>query len=162
MVPFRIIKKGFREIGMKAKFQLQFVGFALALLILTGCSGLYPDRYLAYKRESMIGEGKPPAYVAGYMDGCSSGMRMAGDNKFKYLKDAARAEREALYAKGWDDGQIRCRNEALMEKQREQELNAANCGTGYSNIDQERNRRVAAESKAAEAEMREIWEELKK
>lgn len=124
------------------------------LSILTGCSGVTTDRFLSYKHEDLAKQGKPPAYIEGYVDGCSSGMRMGGDTHFDYRKDVQRAERDALYAKGWDDGQICCRNEAILEKQRQEEIKRE----GYD-LTAERQRRSDA---ANDAEMREIWEQLKK
>lgn len=129
----------------------KFIVATLAALILTGCGVFKTDGYLAGKREDLIVQGKPPSYIDGFMDGCTSGMRMAGDTKFRYMKDNTRADRDALYAKGWDDGQICCRNEALVMKE-----------NGSSSYEEERRRRIKATSKADEAEMREIWEQLRK
>ena len=143
-----------RVICMKAKFLYLVIGF----LVLVGCAS--GTKYLEYKHSFLLGQGKPPAYVDGYIDGCSTGRRMAGENQFSYRKDAERMEKDALYARGWQDGQITCRNEALIEQQ--QAHQAQNYGSRSASIDEERNRRMAVECKAAEAEMREIWEELKK
>lgn len=131
------------------------------VIALTGCSaGMGGVKwYLADKQSTLVARGNPPAYVEGYLDGCSSGRRMAGDRRFSYRQDAARAEREALYARGWQEGNIACKNEALTdeyERQCEQQKGM------QSPLDAERHRRVEAESRAAEAEMKEIWEELKK
>jgi len=113
-------------------------------------------RYLTERRSVMLSKGNPPAYVDGYVDGCSSGKRMGGDKHFPYRKDVSRAERDALYARGWQEGQITCRNETLGEiRQKER-------SSFYSSLDEERRRRVEQESRAAEAQMHEIWEELKK
>lgn len=143
---------------MKTKFHLIIAGISLFVtLSLTGCGGAFTDRYLTNKREMMTMEGKPQAYVDGYMDGCASGMSLAGDKRFKYFKNQVRADQDALYARGWDDGQICCRNEVLLEKQQQQQ---AECG--YSNFDEERRRRIKERTQADEAEMRELWEQLKK
>lgn len=148
---------------MKAKFHLSLSVVTLSLMLnLTGCSMVNTTRYLTYKHEFLVKQGNPPAYVDGYVDGCSSGLRMAGDNNFKYKKNAERADRDALYAKGWNDGQICCRNEMLLEKQRKAQEEAAKAGQSYNSIEEQRNRRVQAESRAADTEMREIWEELRK
>lgn len=137
---------------MKAKFNFFVIGLTtIAVGMLTGCGVFKTDGYLTGKRETLMVDGKPPAYVDGFVDGCSSGMRMAGDRKFKYVKDNTRADHDALYAKGWDDGQICCRNEALVMKQ-----------NGGSSYEEERHRRIKAASKADEAEIREIWEQLRK
>lgn len=137
---------------MKAKYMHGFTLFCLlcALGILSGCSTVNTNRYLTYKREFLVQQGNPPAYVEGYVEGCSSGLRMAGDKNFKYRKDVERSERDALYARGWNDGQICCRNEMLVEKQNEAQK------TGITDP-----RKVPADSRTA-AEMRELWEELSK
>lgn len=143
---------------MKAKFHWFIAGLTiLTTVIVTGCSGVYPDRYLTHKREIMVSQGKPPAYVDGYMDGCASGMCMAGDKQFKYIKNLERMESDALYARGWDDGQICCRNERLLEQQQ-----AALEQTQGVDMSQERHRRIQERTKADEAEIREIWDQLKK
>lgn len=137
---------------MKTKFNFFAIGLmTIAAVMLTGCGVMKTDGYLTGKRDTLMVDGKPAAYVDGFVDGCSSGMRMAGDRKFKYVKDNTRADNDALYAKGWDDGQICCRNEALVMKQ-----------GGGSSYEEERRRRIKATSKADEAEMREIWEQLRK
>lgn len=125
---------------------------------LFGCTGLSPDRYLDNKQAYMIGQGDPPAYVAGYVDGCSSGRRLAGERRFKYRKNELRFEKDALYARGWQEGQINCRNEVLSG------------GIGIRSGDEhiretvstDRQKRIASEDRAVEEEMRQIWEELKK
>lgn len=146
---------------MKLKCQTLLIGHSLSmcLLMLMGCATPQGVQwYLADKQSVLVAKGNPPAYVEGYLDGCSSGRRMGGDRRFAYKKDEARAEREALYARGWQEGNICCKNETLTDAYEKQ---YANPGMG-SSIDAERQRRVQAESIAAEAEMREIWEELKK
>jgi len=139
---------------MKAILQI----FVLGMVgLLCGCSGLSADRYLANKQEFMLKQNMPHSYVCGYIDGCSSGRRLAEDKRFSFRKDSHRAEKDALYARGWQEGQINCKNELLMEQQREQRLQEAS-----SNVDEARHQRVKAESVAAEKEMQEIWDELKK
>lgn len=145
---------------MKTKFFMVFISLTS---VLAGCStGISSDRYLTNTRDFMVSKGKPTAYVDGYTDGCSTGRRLAGDKKFSYKRDNARSERDALYARGWEEGQIFCRNEVIAEQQREAEGKAEGRGTFFTSVDEERNRRVALESKAADAEVRDIWEELKK
>lgn len=132
---------------MKLKLPIIVVG---TMLLLTGCSGLNTESYLKNTHSFLISQGKPPAYVDGYVDGCASGRLMAGDTSFKYRKDIARADRDALYARGWQDGQIACRNEVLVEQQQ-----GANGAMPCATTDDARRRQE-------EAEMREIWDELKK
>ena len=146
---------------MQVKLKMYLV-FIASTLILTGCTGLSPDRYLANKQKFMLDQGDPPAYVAGYVDGCAAGRRLAGDKSFVYRKNNTRFEKDALYARGWQEAQINCRNEALAQdlrglvdpkKKDDQEL---------SGIGAEKKRKMDAKSRAVEAEMHEIWEELKK
>jgi hypothetical protein len=148
---------------MKAKYHYVLtVAFLGLTLILTGCSMVNTNRHLTYKREFLVNQGNPPAYVDGYVDGCSSGMRMAGETAYKYRKDAERADKDALYARGWHDGQICCRNEMLMEKQREAQKEAEKRGMAFRSIEEQRNSRVQADSRAADTEMSELWEQLRK
>ncbi len=150
----------FSELSMKAKSLIVNVAVFAMGVLLAGCNS-QADRYLANKHQYMLCQSKPSAYVDGYIDGCSAGKRLAGDKNFKYKLDAARMDRDALYAHGWQDGQIYCRNEVLIEQQRAAEEKAKECNV-ITDVCEERNRRVARESRAAEAEMQEIWEELKK
>lgn len=87
----------------------------MVFVFLVGCTGLSSERYLANKQTFMLSQGFPPAYVAGYADGCSAGRRLAGDTNFVFRKNNTRFDRDALYARGWQEGQINCRNEAQEE-----------------------------------------------
>lgn len=130
---------------------------------LVGCApGLNADRYLTNLKEYMGNEGKPQAYIDGYVDGCSTGRRMAGDKKFCYRRNHIRADRDALYARGWQDGQICCRNEYIAEKQKEeQERNESKGFFGFS-LEEQRQQKMEKETKGNETELREIWDLLKK
>jgi hypothetical protein len=143
---------------MKAKLHFLVIG---TLGLVMGCTGLSSDRYLQNKQSFMINQGNPPSYVEGYIDGCSAGRRLGGDKRFVYRKDSVRFDKDALYSRGWQEGQINCRNEVLAEDQHMLSTNKKEAPK-TQNIDDERQKRVEAESRAAEAEMREIWEELKK
>ncbi len=145
---------------MKLKlFILAVCHVVAAMLVLSGCAtGGGSKVYLADKATTLLGKGNPPSYVDGYIDGCSSGKRMGGDKRFSYKKDIERSEREALYARGWQEGQITCQNETLAEDYYRQ---SEKSGVG-TELDVTRQRRVEAESRAAAAEMEEIWNELKK
>jgi len=146
---------------MKAKLHI-LIAFSLVLGFLTGCTGLSPDRYFLNKQSFMLSEGNPPAYVSGYVDGCSAGRRLAGDKRFVYRKNSTRFEKDALYARGWQEGQINCRNEALEEdeymggkpKNRWSQLKAPSIV--------EENEKVMSENRAEEEAMRAMWEELRK
>jgi len=135
---------------------------------LSGCTGLSPDRYLFNKQSFMLSEGHPSVYVAGYVDGCSAGRRLGGDNRFVYRKNNTRFDKDALYAQGWQEGQINCRNEALAEDiqpvPRTQRANKASKShrTVENPKEAESKKHGDEENRAAEEEMRQIWEELRK
>jgi hypothetical protein len=138
---------------MKNKLVVLIYG---VILFLSGCGGLSADRHLSSLRDHLICEGKPPAYVDGYVAGCDTGRYLAGVKGSYYRKDAVRAENDALYARGWQDGQIACRNEAIVERQ-QQAIASGGSGNYISgNSDETRRRRME------EAEMQEIWDQLKK
>ncbi len=136
--------------------------FASFSLMISGCANMSPERYLSNMHSYMVSQGKPNAYVDGYIDGCSTGRRMAGDKKYCYKKNVARADRDALYARGWQDGQICCRNEVLEEQERERQRKAEGGGFFSGGVDQERQRRVEVESRKADMQVQEMWDELRK
>lgn len=145
--------------NMKAKLHTFLLG--ILGIFLCACAGSpSPDRFLANKQTYMLSLGNPPAYVEGYIDGCACGRLQAGDRRFSYRKNSLRFDKDALYAKGWQDGEINCRNEVLLE-QVEAEQNK-NSSFMPQSIDAERQRRVEAASQSQDAEMKEIWEKLKK
>lgn len=147
---------------MKAKsLKFWLVGFSIFLVGCAGMTGLSPDRYLSSKYTYMVNQGNPPSYVAGYVDGCSTGRRVGGDKRFGYRKNNTRAEKDALYARGWQEGQINCRNEVLQETCDPLKPEQVRAPMGLS-IDEARRQRVEAESRASDTEVSEIWEELKK
>lgn len=51
-------------------------------------------------------EGYPPAFRAGYIDGCNSARRLAGT-----VRDEHRFRTDPMYATGWRDGLDICRAE---------------------------------------------------
>ncbi len=59
-------------------------------------------------RDELAEEGRPPDYVDGYMDGCKTGLSRAGDERYTYLKDAARYRMDPVYQQGWDRGVEEC------------------------------------------------------
>ncbi len=74
------------------------VAIIAAVLILPGC------------RRMWDAEG-PPAYRAGYADGCYSGLS-AARRLYPYQKDEDRYANDALYREGWDDGRKTCYEDA--------------------------------------------------
>jgi len=140
------------------KASLIFVAMMSVLSpLLSGCSSGQAGvrTHLTNTQNALLAQGKPRAYVDGYLDGCSSGRQLGGDKKFGYRKDTLRTERDALYAKGWQDGQINCRNEALVEHQTAKVGHTAVAAPEYMPTEDRRR-------KMEEAEMRAIWEEIKK
>lgn len=130
------------------------------LSLLTGCTGLNSDRYLYNKQTFLLNHGNPPAYVTGYIEGCSAGRRLAGDKRFVYKKNQTRFEKDALYTRGWQEGQINCRNEALAEQQGIMLIPTKKSPGKKVPTKEEKDFQEA--EKAAEKELQEIWEELKK
>ncbi|NPA24926.1 MAG: hypothetical protein GXO34_03765 [Deltaproteobacteria bacterium] len=66
-----------------------------AVLLLAGCVS---------QRESMIEQGYPPAYAAGFEDGYHSGKKAAGSYLDQFKKDVHRFQTDPQYAQGWNDG----------------------------------------------------------
>lgn len=72
----------------------------LAALALAACGSI---------EEEMIERGHPPAYAAGYADGCASGKAAAGGVFAESEKDASRYGANDQYTQGWDAGFEQCR-----------------------------------------------------
>jgi hypothetical protein len=64
----------------------------LAAIVLSGCT---PSR----KEVNVNLAGYPPAFRAGYADGCESSKRSTGQ-----VRDETRFKQEPQYASGWRDG----------------------------------------------------------
>lgn len=61
--------------------------------------------------ETMIARGHPPAYAAGYADGCASGREAAGGLLADARRDASRYGGDDQYTAGWEDGFEKCRRD---------------------------------------------------
>jgi hypothetical protein len=61
--------------------------------------------------ETLIEQGLPPAYAAGYADGCASGTEAAGGLFAEARKDASRYAADDQYTRGWDEGFEECRRD---------------------------------------------------
>jgi hypothetical protein len=61
--------------------------------------------------ESLIERGLPPAYAAGYDDGCESGKAAGGGLFSEAQKDESRYAGDSQYAKGWDEGFAKCKRD---------------------------------------------------
>jgi hypothetical protein len=59
--------------------------------------------------ESLIERGLPPAYAAGYDDGCASGKAAGGGLFSEAQKNDGRYAADSQYAKGWNDGFAKCK-----------------------------------------------------
>ncbi len=77
-------------------------------LLLAGCS-IAPARL---ERERAAIRDKPPAYQAGYMEGCESSLsesEIIPKDEAKYRRDDARMKTDPEYALGWNDARWKCR-----------------------------------------------------
>lgn len=73
--------------------------------MLSGCA----SDWIVERETARNSADKPPAYAAGYSDGCNTGikennMAFAGKN----VRDDARMKTDADYALGWNDGARQC------------------------------------------------------
>lgn len=77
---------------------------ALTLIaILTACAA----ERLQTERDKLAGQ--PEEYKDGYVSGCSSGTKAAGNPYYQFQKDPQRFEIDKLYAQGWNDGFAVCK-----------------------------------------------------
>jgi hypothetical protein len=84
-----------------SRLQANFVALASALAV-AACGSV---------EQTMLERGHPPAYAAGYADGCASGKEAAGGLFASARKDASRYGADDQYAAGWDDGFEKCRRD---------------------------------------------------
>lgn len=98
----------------------------LILLVASLLSACATPPETLMSREMAGVQGKPPTFTAGYHDGCQSGLNAAGDNRFQYAKNLAKAN-QAEYKLGWEDGFRVCQS---REVQRNQPRDA-HYGVGY-------------------------------
>ena len=61
--------------------------------------------------QALIEQGQPPAYAAGYADGCASGKEAAGGLFADARKDQDRYGADSQYTQGWDEGFEECRRD---------------------------------------------------
>lgn len=81
----------------------------IVLLLLTGCL----SNAQILERELRGLEGQPEASRAGYRDGCQSGYRAGGWDRFTAARDARRFDGDRQYRDAWEDGFRVCRTRAL-------------------------------------------------
>ena len=84
-----------------SSFQATLAALATALAV-AGCRSV---------EETMIERGHPPAYAAGYADGCPSGKEAAGGLFADARRDASRYGADDQYTEGWDVGFEECRRD---------------------------------------------------
>lgn len=77
----------------------------LAVIALGGCA----DQTLQNERARLVGYPEP--YKDGYVDGCSSGTKAAGNPYYVFKKDVVRFDADKLYGQGWGDGFNVCKAE---------------------------------------------------
>lgn len=81
--------------------------------VLVGCgSSFSPTNFLAERHSDFLMDGRSVSYADGYVDGCGSGRRQAGDNRFFHSKNDERYKTEKDYKTGWEQGLQFCREEA--------------------------------------------------
>ena len=72
----------------------------LTTMVLAACGSI---------EQTLIERGHPPAYAAGYADGCASGKATAGGLLAEAQQDASRYGADDQYTQGWDAGFEQCR-----------------------------------------------------
>ncbi len=88
-------------------------GITLSLLIIVACA----TKQLTQKRERLTQQGFSKEHIDGYVDGCSSGYKQAGDPYYEFSQDMVRYQSDQSYSTGWDEGHAACKSdfESLME-----------------------------------------------
>lgn len=92
------------ELGMKSNV-LSMLAAACVAVVLAGCASSTPPAL----------EGKPPAYVQGYQDGCASGRSVEGSVFYYYTKNIKLFESDKDYKQGWSDAYKQCRYRQEMQ-----------------------------------------------
>lgn len=77
----------------------------LAALTLSACKSVPMSQMQADR----LGDGYPPEYKEGFINGCDSGYSAAGNIYIKPVKDVTRYIEDAKYKTGWDDGFSHCK-----------------------------------------------------
>lgn len=77
----------------------------LLIAALAGLSGCATEGAQQYQPANLNLSGFPPAYRAGYADGCDSAGMLMGRKR-----DAARFKSDPQYAQGWQDGNQLCKH----------------------------------------------------
>lgn len=70
----------------------------ILLLLLASCA----QHRLEQERNNLAGYPEP--YKDGYVEGCNSGTKAAGNPYYAFKKDVMRFADDKLYAQGWTDG----------------------------------------------------------
>lgn len=86
----------------------------LSLLVaIAGCKFFDPQQYLADQHSSLLMQGNSRDYADGYVDGCATGKKAAGDGRFHFSKNATRYSDDREYADGWEQGYMFCKEQRL-------------------------------------------------
>ncbi len=124
--------------------------FVAGAFFISGCATtvvkpIAPGDLLQAKKKQLIGEGNSTDFADGYTDGCASGKRVVGDERYIAEKDSARYMINQDYSIGWEQGYYECRDEDITRLQQEV-----------------RQEYTPASNAAEEMERAKIWEEVKK
>ena len=79
------------------------------LLIISGCSAFAPLE--RERTDRMAGYSSSEAFKEGFLHGCRSGYRSAGNPYNPYTKDRNLYGSDSEYTKGWDEAYDRCYKE---------------------------------------------------
>ncbi|MDA0797038.1 MAG: hypothetical protein O3C55_11460 [Proteobacteria bacterium] len=78
----------------------------ITAVILSGCSAFGPLE--RERTDGMAGYSSSEAFKVGFLHGCRSGYRSAGNPYNPYTKDRNRHGSDSEYTKGWDEAYDRC------------------------------------------------------
>ena len=78
----------------------------LTAVIIGGCSAFGPLE--RERTDGMAGYSSSEAFKVGFLHGCRSGYRSAGNPYNPYTKDRNRHGSDTEYTKGWDEAYDRC------------------------------------------------------
>lgn len=131
-----------------------FITLLLCLLLCTKCSNIiqksqppkHPKQYVFADRNTLLMRGHSTNFVDGYLDGCQSGQKAAGDSMSSYTKNEDLAKISSDYLTGWEQGNLFCYKHMVNLIKH----------SGSNNPS------VYSSKEALEKEQQRIWSELKK
>jgi hypothetical protein len=90
----------------------------LSIIFFANCSKTVPvlkpqiakqaTKCIFANRDTLLMRGHSAHFADGYLDGCQSGQKAAGDNFSKYIKDEELAKISTDYITGWEQGHLFC------------------------------------------------------